>query len=493
MTPRSESYQFAFRVICCVVIFVGVCVSIQQFLLNRSLWLDEASLALNIINKGFVELTQPLDHGQVAPIGFLFLERISVLLFGSNEYSLRLIPLISFLCSVPLVYLFSHRLTKQKTVALVSTSIFSTTYILVRYSSEVKQYSVDVLFALIILYCAIGLDFNKRRSLYVYAVLGAASVWFSNTAIMMLFVAGVYLLCSEWYRRKNYLIFFVFALWAASFLIYYMLFIRNNPLSDTMVTYWKRAFMPHNVFSKEFYDFAYASALSVYGFLLSFGRLWFVPMLISLCGIGFMLKRRNYTVLYFLLSPIVLHLILSSFKLYPFSRRLILYSVPLIVLTFSIGVYYLFEFTNKIIGLPQLVLVIPVVVMSYPLYSKLPVEHEEIKRSLRCVEKNIGWGETIYLYYGARNAFDFYTETQIVSFGNPVIYGRSHRRENGEYDRELLDLKGGVWLLFSHVYPFSEKKNEEFYMVDFLLGNGANLIAAEKFKGSSVYHIEFPR
>jgi len=44
---------------------------------NRSLWDDEASLALNIVYKNFSELTQVLDYHQAAPIGFLFIRSLA--------------------------------------------------------------------------------------------------------------------------------------------------------------------------------------------------------------------------------------------------------------------------------------------------------------------------------------------------------------------------------------------------------------------------------
>ena len=49
-----------------IIIFVSVGLSSYQFLNNRSLWLDEASLAKSIVNRNYFELLFPLDYGQVA-------------------------------------------------------------------------------------------------------------------------------------------------------------------------------------------------------------------------------------------------------------------------------------------------------------------------------------------------------------------------------------------------------------------------------------------
>ena len=41
------------------------------------------------------ELTQLLDYHQAAPIGFLFIEKLSILVFGNHDYIMRLFPLLA--------------------------------------------------------------------------------------------------------------------------------------------------------------------------------------------------------------------------------------------------------------------------------------------------------------------------------------------------------------------------------------------------------------
>jgi hypothetical protein len=57
-----------------LIIGLGIVLRLTQYVFNRSLWYDEANLALNIIDRSVLELFQPLDHDQGAPIGFLLLE-----------------------------------------------------------------------------------------------------------------------------------------------------------------------------------------------------------------------------------------------------------------------------------------------------------------------------------------------------------------------------------------------------------------------------------
>lgn len=482
--------QIALGTMFYLIIFFGVFLAIYQFLFNRSLWLDEASLALNIINKDFMELIKPLDYHQVAPIGFLFIEKIAVLVFGKNELSLRIFPLISFLVSIPFFYLLSSKLVKNNLIALISTSIFSVTLSLLRYSSEVKQYSIDVLITIIILYYSLTLQPNKNEALIRYAIIGSIAVWFSNISIIILFVSGGYFLYFECYQNKNFKILFSFLFWVTSFLVYYYLFIHNHPSTGLMIIYWEKYFLPLNPFSKDFYSFLLIANRDIYGGLLGFNRFWFIPFLISLSSIRFMLKYRKYTLLYFCVTPIIVHLLLSSLALYPFSERLILYITPLIIIIYSIGLYHLFEFTNKkILRVPSFLLILPVLMMFYPIHLQFPLEKEEIKKSLDYIEKNIKKKDIIYVYYGSHRAFTFYKEAKIINLKNEIIVGTSHRNKNYEYDHELLNLKGKVWLLFSHVYSF-KGFNEEKYMVEFLLSKGSELLDIKNYKNSSVYYID---
>ena len=67
-----------------LIILFGTLLRLTQYLSNRSLWLDEAFLALNIVNRSFLQLLKPLDNNQGAPIGFLMLEKFLPELGGQD-------------------------------------------------------------------------------------------------------------------------------------------------------------------------------------------------------------------------------------------------------------------------------------------------------------------------------------------------------------------------------------------------------------------------
>ena len=125
-----------------IVICFGIILHLRQFLFNRSLWYDEAALAINIVNRSFSGLLKPLEPFQVAPTGFLMIERLMVQLFGNSEYVLRLFPLIGGIASIFLFYKITKSYLEPK-IALIALILFSISDRLIYFSSEVKRYGVE--------------------------------------------------------------------------------------------------------------------------------------------------------------------------------------------------------------------------------------------------------------------------------------------------------------------------------------------------------------
>jgi hypothetical protein len=214
-----------------MILAYGFLVRLTQYLPNRSLWLDEAQLALNIVNRSFVQLLKPLDNGQGAPIGFLMVQRSVVQALGPNEYQLRLVP---FLCGVISLLLFFH-LAKQsvsRKAVPIALGLFATSLPLIYYSAEAKQYSSDVAITLLlssaaIYYASARLTFWRVA---LFGILGATSVWFSHPAAFVLAGIGLSLVLfcpAEERSMRLGRLSIVFLLWGVSLGACYLLFLRR--------------------------------------------------------------------------------------------------------------------------------------------------------------------------------------------------------------------------------------------------------------------------
>ena len=232
-----------------LIIGFGIILRLVQYLFNRSLWLDESALALNIIDRSFLELLQPLNYNQGAPIGFLMLEKIAVQIFNSSEYALRLFPFLSGTASMLLFYGVAKRFIKSEAVP-IAVGLFALSGPLIYYSSEVKQYSSDVCIALIILYFVTRGIYSKRLTashIIVFGVVGAIVIWFSHSSVFILAGVGMSLVLfsfvrKEWTRIGRLLI--AYSFWALSLTLCYLVSLRDLSANKDLLNYWSGAFMP---------------------------------------------------------------------------------------------------------------------------------------------------------------------------------------------------------------------------------------------------------
>src|SRR5258708_7309133 len=174
--PRSVSdvlYLVAF------VVLLGSCVLRFVFWARaRSLWLDEEMLAGNLRSRDFGGLTGALSDGQAAPLGWLWLERAMVGIFGYGEQALRLVPMLFGVGGVILAYAFGRRrLNGAGTLALVTLVSFNAANL--NYGDQVKHYSADMFWALLLIAAAFWLldDLGSPRRWVTWWSLAAVGSW----------------------------------------------------------------------------------------------------------------------------------------------------------------------------------------------------------------------------------------------------------------------------------------------------------------------------
>ncbi|MCK4664378.1 MAG: glycosyltransferase family 39 protein [Bacteroidales bacterium] len=471
-----------------LIALFGVIIAFIQFVSNRSLWLDEAMLALNIINRDYSELLLPLDYTQVAPILFLLTEKFFTNLINGNEWSLRIFPLLCYFASIPLFYKVTNLLTRNGIVSKISLLMFCCTPMLIFYSSETKQYMTDVFVTLLIYFIALSTYKGRYTKLFILSFWGGLCIFLSNISVIILFCIGLFLLfrnCKERKTLLNYNMLIPCVIWGCFFLLYYLSFIQNHPSESIQKSAWRGTgdFLPHNPFNMNFWNL---KAKEIFGSLLGYPARFYLYVPVSLfylSSLFVMLKQKKYRIVYFLTAPIIVHLILSYFEKYPFANRLILYQIPLYIITISLGLFYLYDFikTKTNIKYLQTLFFIPVVVLFIQLFIQYPIEREEIKKSISYVNKNISENELVYIYYASVPAFLFYKQAYFVKFDNKIVIGKSHRGNDSLYIKDLSSLSGKVWILFSHV-----DSNEDKFIIDYLQTRG-KLLDEYKTTGSSVY------
>ena len=328
------------------VIAFGILLRAVQYLFNPALYVDEGALALNVINRTFAGLFQPLDSNQAAPVGFLMLEKIALIAFGDSEYSLRLFP---FLFAVASLFLFYHvaRRCLAPWAVVIAVTFFAVSGHVIYYASQIKQYSSDLSITLLI--ALIGLDSVSKdltaRRVTLLASAGAIAVWFSHPSVFVLAGVGTTLaivaLCKkDW--AKFWKLAFCYLIWLLSFAAFYLISLRNLSGNQTLENSWERkgTFMPLPPLS--FTDIEW--------FFNAFFKMFSNPLglpfsiaagLIFIVGCVALLKKK--TQLLILTAPVFFTLLASGVHKYPFGRRLLLFLIPLLLIVIAAGIQYLID------------------------------------------------------------------------------------------------------------------------------------------------------
>jgi uncharacterized membrane protein len=236
-----------------IIVFVGITLRLVRYLHNPSLWFDESVYAVDIINRLFSQFIQPAtDWSSKPPYGFMIFEKLAVEAFGNSEYSLRLFPLLCGVVSVPLFCMVARHFISSRAVP-VALGLFAILDPLIYQASNLKPYSGDLAFALIIFIAVIHIQTKRvdvMRSLLLGG-LGAVIVWFSHPSIFVL--AGVGVSMTLFYlRRKDRRTFgkllIAFVMWAVSFLVYYFIYTRNLVenlgFGAKLLLQYEKAFIP---------------------------------------------------------------------------------------------------------------------------------------------------------------------------------------------------------------------------------------------------------
>lgn len=441
------------------ILFLGGAVRLREYFADRSLWLDEAMLALNIVAHPFRELVGQLQHGQIAPIGFLVLDKAATVLISNNEFGLRLVPLLGGIASLVLFY-YLARACLSRTGGLIALAMFAFSSTLIYYSSEAKPYSTDAMVAVAILVAEYSVlrAGGDLKSLIWLGVIGAAGIVLSLPSVLILggFLA-VWILHWLLYReRRDNVVAFIMVgvVWLAIFLPLYLL--RARPAS-TMYAYWQAGFLPQTrpgiqtarwLLSAPFGGLA-AETLGLKPFLL---------VIAAFCVGCWSLWLTARTWFFLLLSPIGLAVLAAILRLYPVeSGRLLLFLAPSYLILIAAGLDFFYENTGALGSATAVVLALVAV---FPTFHaavhclRHPYGREEMKAALDYIALNQKPGDEIYVYGASQAAFDFYAQywPQYRLGGMTIVRGVAVSADTSRYELDLRQLKGvrRAWILISH-------------------------------------------
>jgi hypothetical protein len=508
------SYQAGFGTPTAAVFLIlcslGVFLRIWLYWTNRSLWVDEAMLANNVVNRSFVGLTWPLDDNQGAPVGFLFIEKIFIELFGNEDYVLRLFPFLTSILAIFLMWKVAEIYVGRRP-ALLALSFFVISGHLIDFASEAKQYASDVMCSLLLLMIVPKcLDVRTTpRAFLLFGLIGGILIWFSHPAVFI--IAGVFLVLildtlkskeSRVMRRQKLLRFGeAAAICLASFSVLFLISLRSLTANAVLLDYWRDGFMPMPPWKdvswllKAWYELL-NSVLGLYLLksthaIANFALAGVATILFIAGGMSLFFKRWQFALV--LTMPLIFTLLASGMGKYPFAGRLMLFSIPLLVLPIAEGIEQTRSFLFRIdprmaicatAGLTALLLYKPMSV-AWENLSRPPMK-EHIKPVISYLSQNRLTPDIVYIYYGAIPAFKYYAS----GYGfheSDYVRGIASREDPEKYLNEIDRFRNRerVWFIFAHACGSCGVDEEDLFL-QHLDTVGARL-AVFRSEGAPVY------
>ncbi len=325
---------------------LGIVIRTVRYLLDFPLWPDEAYLAHNYLDRGYLDLLRPLDYEQVAPLLYLWIQKTVVAICGFSEYSLRLYVFIGSIASLLLFRRLAGRVL-QGMARLMAIGAFAVAYPLIRYSAEAKPYGSDMLVTLLLLTLLIEwrLGRQKSRWLWALAVAMPVAVLLSYPAMFVVPAVSLAMLIELFHSgtRRRWLAWLginVATAGAVALLFFASARAQIAAAGPDMQSGWEQAFPPLHS-ARQMALFVLESHT---GEALAFpaGGAQGASSLTTLCcltALVLLIRGRQFWLATLFTLPLVLNFIAAALHAYPYMghSRVMLYMAPILCLLTGLG------------------------------------------------------------------------------------------------------------------------------------------------------------
>ncbi len=327
---------------------LGCLFRIIRYAQNLPLWSDECFLSVNFIDRGYRELLEPLDNGQIAPPLFLWIQRFVIDLGGFSEWTLRLFPLFCGLASVFLFWHLARRVLGDHPIAvLLALGIFAVSVHPIRHASEAKPYASDLMVALWLLTLAAEWLCRPGEVRWLWA-LGAVVPFclaLSNPAVFVAGGIGLCLAYPVWKQgsRRSALAFGSYGITlVGSFALLYLLVTQHQGAGaiEGLRRYWSTSFPPLRNPPRLLGWLISAHTGSVFAYPGGGSRGGSSATTIAMViGAVTLARRRQRAILTCLLAPFALAFLAAALQRYPYGSeaRLMQFAAPSICLLSGLG------------------------------------------------------------------------------------------------------------------------------------------------------------
>ncbi len=382
---------------------------------GRDLIIDEANIARNIYERSFAGLLKPLDYEQYAPPVYLWVTKLCSVVFGFAEWSLKLYPILCGIAAVFVLYKILQKLVPSDTI-WYPLGLFAFTAIIVRYSSELKQYSPDVFITLLLIWLALKIDVKQYKPLKFFAiwsVIGTLAILSCMPSVFVLAGIGCYYGWDALSRKEFKTLSVVAAIsivWVGVFGAYYLLVLQEQANSEYLQNFHHYYFLfatpssqaewNHNqyVFDALMYQFEgvgnYAHMIN--RFLLLAG---FITLFI-----------KNKPRLFLLLIPLLSLFAAAATDKFSLMPRVSLFILPVLMIVIGVGFARLFAVKSNVVKFVAIVCGVYAISYNVIRYSEETFKYEEVTEGLQFFKDKGFTDDYIGLYHSTAPAYKYYSE-----------------------------------------------------------------------------------
>jgi hypothetical protein len=315
---------------------------------------DESLLSMASYRWGSGLPFHPLQFEQTAAPLFITVSQAITTIWRTDEYGYRLLPLITSLLLLPVMYYAVSRLW-SRCAAIVAVLLACHHLGLLRYSAIFKQYEIDAFVTAAIL--AFG-GYYRRNAIsstkwLLLLVGGIIAILISQTAVISLFALLLFIVAQTHLfsfpseqggdpdrERVNTLHWIVActALWGTVALTIYFLLYAPVARSAYMRAFWTDSYL--NVFGGDVVHRWRNAGESLFGSLPGQMVAGFPLLLLGVYGIG---RKKDIPLLLLVTGPCVATIALGVLHRYPVALRLWLFLSPAVIVAISIGASILWD------------------------------------------------------------------------------------------------------------------------------------------------------
>ena len=440
----------------------GVGARVATALGPGSLWWDELDTALNVTQRDWGELLDPLGKQQIAPIGFIAAEKAGTSLL-SGDLGLRLFPLLFSILSLFLFWRVASRYLAGVSL-LAGVTLFAASPAMVWYARKAKQYAGDVSATLVLLWLAQKSreDGLEPRQVWLAGMAGGVAITVSHPAVLVA-SALLILLASErlWEKRSLKPLLGLIVGWGIGIAVQFWTIARLTPdnTRDFMQSAWSFAFMPAPTQSASAALWLPRQVVDFMGFLvglLEVDSAWEAAFISAYCvlavlGVIHLIRARGWDNA-LLFVPLVAAILASVVRILPLSGRLMIYTSPTVLIACLAGVDEIrARLPSRLAAGAQGVAMALAIVPALFLPVLIPALNgqDDTRPVLQEVRQRWQEGDILYVYYGGTKAMKFYGEPMGMTHW---IEGSRFGGDQREYLRDLDKLRGQrrAWFFHAH-------------------------------------------